>query len=317
MVVVQCDKGRGFSLFGLEKMAEVDKELMKQFGAEETILSDHEVMIKVLNEIKKFEDSLGLNEKEYIDFVFKDRNINIGDIALPFLKSVHKVHKMSKAEIDDRDTSNLKFRPVIDARRWMTRGYSELAMKMLRKLNYTVINQGGSILKSSCTKGVWEYVEELRNFNCVDKYVVMISADIQEAYTNVTENMICKAINRLNKIALFDDWKIQLLEKLVKLILRNNYVETSGGIYLFKPVLPMGYIISGEGLNSVALSGEVDRLFYSDGVSNECRVKIAEINNYPMELVDYSVEREGAMGCSIRKYKRYVDDSHAIISGSD
>ena len=119
------------------------------------------------------------------------------------------------------------------------------------------------------------------------------------------------------QIALFDDWKIQLLEKLGKLILRNNYVETSGGIYLFKPVLPMGYIISGEGLNSVALSGEVDRLFYSDGVSNECRVKIAEINNYPMELVDYSVEREGAMGCSIRKYKRYVDDSHAIISGSD
>ena len=98
--------------------------------------------------------------------------------------------------------------------------------------------------------------------------------------------------------------------------MNNNYVATSDGIYLFKPVLPMGYKISGEALNSVAIIGEIEKLYNPYDDPNNIGLEISELYNYPTSLVDNSVLKERSMGRSVRKYKRYVDDSHVFIAGN-
>ena len=43
------------------------------------------------------------------------------------------------------------------------------------------------------------------------------------------------------------------MKKLIDLVLGQNYAETSGGLFKFKEVLPMGNKLLGEALNIVAL----------------------------------------------------------------
>ena len=61
----------------------------------------------------------------------------------------------------------------------------------------------------------------------------MVSADITSRMINESIEIVCRFIG-------YQEWKIELIQKMVDLVLRNNYVLTSTGIYLFKKVLPMG-----------------------------------------------------------------------------
>ena len=74
-------------------------------------------------------------------------------------------------------------------------------------------------------------------------------------------------------------WSTDMILKLLKSVLRNNYVETSGGLYLFGRVLPMGYKLSGEALNSVALAGEVSKPFEHGRNEVKCGTLLGELSN--------------------------------------
>ena len=102
-VLVNCDKSMGMSLFSLETMRKADEDLMKQLGAvrmESPVGNTKEkVMECVMNEIEKFEDELDFQQREYMNAIFKDRHCDKKQISFPFLKCLHKVHKMSEDEI--------------------------------------------------------------------------------------------------------------------------------------------------------------------------------------------------------------------------
>ena len=133
--------------------------------------------------------------------------------------------------------------------------------------------------------------------------------DIQEAFTNVT-CVTCEAVVRMNKkYKIYEIWKEELLVKMIKLVMRNNYVQTSVGYYKFKPVLPMGYKISGEALNVVVLACEIDRLGEVDDR------RIGEILDYPSEITDISAMCEISMVDGVKLYRRYVDDIFGIVAG--
>ena len=72
------------------------------------------------------------------------------------------------------------------------------------------------------------------------------------------------------------------MQKLVDLVLGQNYAETSGGLFKFKKVLPMGYKLSGEALDIVAIAAEVEELFHlgEENIGN-LRGRIGELKNYP------------------------------------
>ena len=187
--MVLCDKNLGMSMFTLSVMREADKNLMKQLGAVEVNKTKDEVFEEVLVEINKFEEKLEERQMEYLNRVYKDRNIKNSDVKFPFLRSTHKVQKMSQEQIESKDISCIKFRPVIDAKQWSTRGFAELIMKMLRKLNTELLELAGPVLGKSKIKNGWMFAKKIQLENCRSpKYSAMISAVIFKEHYNFSSH---------------------------------------------------------------------------------------------------------------------------------
>ena len=74
-VIVLCDKGLGMSMFTLATMRDADKKLMEQMGAQLVEEKAGDVINIVIERIKEFEEGLCVEQKEYLDFVFKEREI--------------------------------------------------------------------------------------------------------------------------------------------------------------------------------------------------------------------------------------------------
>ena len=315
-VIVQCDKNMGMSIFTLKTMRIADEKLMEQLGAKEVKKTKEEILESVFLEIEEFENNLDGDQKDYIDYAFKDRNVRKCRVVIPFLRSTHKVHKMSEDQIERKDLSNLKFRPVVDAKRWATRGYAGLVMGMMRKLNQEVLKRAGSVMGKMMAKNGWRFAKTMHEYRVEDEYDIMMSADIQEAYTNITAEMINEAIVMVGRHVGYEGWKLELMRKLINLVLSQNYAETSSGLYLFKMVLPMGYKLSGEALDIVAISGEMTKLYYLGDPSVEVPgMPIGELLEYPEDIIDINVDKETKMARGVKSYKRYVDDTHCQISG--
>ena len=316
-VLVMCDKNMGMSLFTLETMRKADEILMKQLGAvkmenttKEKIISD------ALAEINKFESKLTSKQAEYMDTKYSSRSGGINDVSFPFLKSLHKIHKMSEEQIRMKDLSILKFRPVVDAKNWVTKGYAGVVMQMMRKACDVLVKFSGPVMQELKTKDGWRFAVEMRDYTVEDEFNVVVTADIQEAYTNISDIMIKAAIKRVCRFVGYEEWKIQLMEKMVDLVLELNYAETSGGLFKFKKVLPMGYKLSGEALDIVALAEEMIVLYHLGSADEKMRFRIGELRSYPKELVENDVQTEVSMTKGVKKYKRYVDDVHSLIAGN-
>ena len=81
------------------------------------------------------------------------------------------------------------------------------------------------------SKNGWIFSVETREYLVKEECDVMISADIQEAYTNISDTMIKKAIGLVCGYLGYKEWKIDLMKKLVDLVLGQNYAETSGRLF--------------------------------------------------------------------------------------
>ena len=299
-------------------MREADEKLMKQMGAVLVEESKVEIQKIVLRRIDEFEQSLGKEQKEYMDFAFKERDVSKCKIVFPFLRSTHKVQKMSEEEIRSKNIENIKFRPVIDARRWATRGYAALSMKMMRKCCKELLEVAGTVMGEMKVKNGWEFSLRMQDYKFKEELEIMFSADLEEAYTNVTAGMINKAIEEVSRYLGYPGWRVSLMQKLINLVLGNNFVETSTGVYIFKMVLPMGYKLSGEALDIVGMAGEMSKLINLGKIgASECGTRIAEITDYPEDLVERNVQTEVKMARGVKTYKRYVDDTFGIVGGNN
>ena len=316
-VLVLCDKGMGMSLFTLEAMRKADEALMKQLGAVRMNKTKEEIIETVMVEIEKFEKGLMPEHKEYLDVTYGDRQNDMKNAAFPFLKSLHKIQKMTEEEIKNKDLKNIKFRPVVDAKLWLTRGYSGVVMQMMRQACNTLVRNGGKVMRKMKPKDGWRFAVEVADYTVEEDLDVMVTADIQEAYTNITADMIKRSIEIVCKFVRFEDWSIDLMKKLIDLVLGQNYAETSGGLFKFKEVLPMGYKLSGEALDIVALAQEMMSLYHLEEDQNrKLQVRIGELRNYPEEFVKNNVQAELSMSKGVKAFRRYVDDTHSQIAGT-
>ena len=109
---VNCDKNMGMSLFKLDTMRKADGDLMRQLGAVriESPFGDtkDEIIECVKIEIEKFERGLDDHQREYMDCIFGSRHSDRKQVSFPFLKSLHKVHKMSEEEIRNKDLTSIR-----------------------------------------------------------------------------------------------------------------------------------------------------------------------------------------------------------------
>ena len=193
-VLVMCDKGMGMSLFTLEIMRKADEDLMNQLGAVRIENTKEEIIQNVLLEIQNFEMGLTKEQKEYLDVTYGGRDYDLKNPVFPFLKSQHKIHKMSEEEIRNKDLSVIKFRPVVDAKFWLTRGYAGIVMQMMRQACNTLVRNGGQVMRKAKPKDGWRFAVEVGDYTVEEGYDVMVTADIQEAYTNISDEMIKKAM---------------------------------------------------------------------------------------------------------------------------
>ena len=315
-VLVACDKNMGMSLFRLETMRKADEALMNQLGAEKMDCSKEKIIREVQAEIEKFEEKLTCEQKEYMDAAYNSRQSERSKVSFPFLKSHHKIHKMNEEQIQRKDLSVLKFRPVVDAKQWLTKGYAGVVMQMMRGASNRLIQSGGSVIRKLKVQNGWRFAVELQDYAIEEEYDVMVTADIQEAYTNITDVMIKKAIVIVGRNLGYEEWEIDLMKKLIDLVLGQNFAETSGGLFKFKKVLPMGYKLSGDALDIVALAEELTVLFNLGEGSLKSRFRIGELKSYPDSLVDINVQNEVSMSKGVKSFTRYVDDTHTQIAGT-
>ena len=190
-------------------------------------------------------------------------------------------------------------------------------MQMMRGACIKLINKGGDIFKKLKRTDGWRESVELREYSVQEDYDIMIAGDIEEAYTNINDIMIKNAIRTVCKVLEVVEWKIELMTKMVDLILEQNYVETSGGLYKFRKVLPMGYKMSGEALDIVALADEMMVLYdLGKEESKKIKIGIGELKSYPPVFVDNDVQRELSMARGVRSISRYVDDILIQVAGT-
>ena len=99
-------------------------------------------------------------------------------------------------------------------------------MGMIMRANEELVNLAGSVLKESKFKNGWRFSKEIVGFKTNKKYCVLVSADIQEAYTNITEEMINNKKEQVCKFIRWPLWKINLMTRLITLLLKNYFMKT-------------------------------------------------------------------------------------------
>jgi hypothetical protein len=103
------------SLFS-ETMRKADETLMRQLGAVRMGETKEEIIRNVIVEIESFENKLSNEQRVFLDSSHESRYYSGNKVKFPFLKSLHKIQKMTEEEIKNKDLSGLKFRPVVDAK---------------------------------------------------------------------------------------------------------------------------------------------------------------------------------------------------------
>ena len=90
-------------LFSLDTMRKADEKQMHQLGARYLRRTEEEILKVVLGEIDNLEYGFCEKQKNYMDYAYQLRDIRKCDIVFPYLKSTHKLQKMTAQEIREKN----------------------------------------------------------------------------------------------------------------------------------------------------------------------------------------------------------------------
>ena len=255
----EADKGLGFILLPCQRMLEAEEKIRIKLGAEKVTETEEQVIEKVQWEIVLFEKDLNIKQLEMMNEFVSKRRIPNENIKIPFLKLNGKIAKLSETEIEEKKAEKLTFRPVQDSVSWGLNNYSFILMLFLRELNMKIHEKRCELGKISTVNGA-QFAAELKAIQTKrsDK-IALIAIDMEDAYTNITLQDLEKAVKELCSEINAYHWKTDLIIKLARLVLSNNYVEASIGILKIGPCLPMGNCASGEALDTVTIACELQK----------------------------------------------------------
>ena len=226
---------------------------------------------------------------------------------------------MKFVDINDKNLSRLKFRPVQDSSAWIMKPYAVLLMTLLRDLMNALKMKYNSISKIASEDGS-QISKDMRLLKLSDeKTKLFISSDMSSAYTNIFKDDVFKAVITATELLKVNDWRRDLILKLIELVLGNNYIESSTGIFQLGDCLPMGSSASQDCLNIVGMISEL-ALFENTSSEDEIQVTIDDI--FDVEIV---MEKNTKKNLSLinsekshlKLYKRYIDDTHNVCSGEN
>ena len=91
--------------------------MVKELGGKKCTETVEEVKEIITEKIKLLEESFEENGKKFMRTFYGGIMENVREAQVPFLKIRPKLHKLTKQELEMKDASKLKYRPVIDASR--------------------------------------------------------------------------------------------------------------------------------------------------------------------------------------------------------
>ena len=229
---------------------------------------------------------------------------NNEDVTVPFLNLKPKPHKMKDDDIKAKRVDILSFRPVVDQSCWILKPLSLLLLQLLTALKFKTLEIFSNILPDPFVKNGHEVQLRYKSIKLPPgNYNVLFSADLSNAYSEVHLSDLEEAVLHLGEATNLCYWKIELTLDLSRLILQNNYVESSQGIFKLQECLPMGMPASPAGLDIVGLSSEVKRF----------QTKQFKFTELPSNL-------KSTLNCSLEKlvnYTRYQDDTNIVASSTE
>ena len=226
---------------------------------------------------------------------------------------------MDKVDIKNKKVNKLKFRPVQDSSKWLMKPYAVVLMAMLRDLMTAIKKKYTSIKNIDSLNGA-DVSKELRQLTFMDgKFKFFVSSDMSSAYSNIFKKDVFKAIVLLTKLLNIYDWRRDILLKITELILSNNYIESSLGIYHLGDCLPMGSSASQDCLNIVAMAHELE-LF--EGITTKINVEVEIDLLFSVRIIESNTNEEKNSLTekekdNIKHFKRYIDDTHEVIIGDE
>ena len=310
------DKNLGLSLIPCSELKRAQHDMMTELGGEKTDASSMDINKMLEEKVKRFESSLGVEEKKRITKIMPkvEREIILSEARIPYLKLNMKIHKLSGTQMKDSDLSRAKYRPIQDSVGSLLKPYSKICMDLLRDLNKKVKENYDGVRKIETINGV----EISRDMDSLEtergQYKTLMSTDFDSAYTNVTKDHLIFSVVNLARLV---DWEIKftkLLIKVISLLLDNNFVEISDGIYKLGTQLAMGCSSSGDALDSVAIWSEVSTFETTDVVKVEATLD----ENYTVDLKLWRENKKSEAldedeKDSVKMIRRFRDDGFSII----
>ena len=318
-VFILADKNYGMTLLPIDTMVSAEENMLEELKARK-VNSNCEEIVKIMeSKIRKFEKSNCLQARQHLDSLEINRFDRPLKIKMPFLKLNAKIHKLSSKDITEKNLSKLKFRPVQDSSSWIIKPYAEILMTLLRDLMTAVTNKYSSMKRISSENGI-KISREMRQLEFSENQSkFFMSSDMSSAYSNIFKYDVFRAIILSTTILEANDWRRDLILKLTELILANNFIESSAGVYQLGDCLPMGSSASQDCLNIVGMVNELE-FFENISAKKEFDVKINddfevlirvksqinEINSLTKQEKQY-----------LKLFKRYIDDTHSVCSGKE
>ena len=260
-VLTISDKGLGPCLLPLQWYVKQYKHQALIGGHLDTKMSEQVCLKLMLENIRKMRENFSPTERIVLKTYFKKCNPSY---RVGCLKLVPKIHKI-KGSINSKSWVQLPSRPIRGGEMCPINGYSIALCKMLQELHKLVKITSNSNNEDSFTfpiiHGCDEYVHTIRKINYQkenwDK-ITILSGDFSDAYTQSRLNDLHSSISKLGSIVNWGKEKINLGNKLSKLVFENCYFLTSNGIMQQTKGFPMGGHCSREGLDTILLSREIE-----------------------------------------------------------
>ena len=301
----EADKGRGCVLLSIDYMKAAEKKTISNMGGVPTTLSKEDLIKSVMEQIDLFNQELDGRQRAFVTESLGGISASkFSEIVIPFLNLKAKIHKLSDSEIKNKDTSNLKFRPVVDQSRWILYDINRSFMSLIVSINSKILEASKGRLEKILPKNGHEVAKHFQDFQFSSNTSLkgMLSADLSDAYSNVLLHDLESSLETAAEIIGLDAWQLELVISIARLILKNNFVETSSGYYKLTECLAMGNSSSGACLDLVGLTREFERVGVKDnipldkGLPNLDKDEIISVNMSPLN-----------------SYMRYLDDTNGIF----
>ena len=301
-IFAHADKHFGLVLLPIDVLLKAEGDMMNSMGAIASDLDEKEILRRINEE----ERMLRCHTSNDLTKILKGfPPIPASKQEIPFLKMNPKIAKLSQDQINAKDKSGLKFRPVADSKFYATRPASQALASLLVQLKKRVIEKFPVMAKFYPLSG-YEVAKALRStrFPNTKPYSLIISCDLSDAYSNCSLDDMITASRFLSRVVGNSAEVQTMIEQLGSFVLSNNFIESGTKLFWYEPILPMGNCLSGDALDVIAMAGELPTI-----VNPLIEQKIISLR--PEQVLERRTD------LNLVSYERYRDDTKILICCDD